>query len=137
MYLVKVLEYEAPLSPPRRYELEGVHDVVIGRAELPAHNERIRAGRLEARVDLADARVSSNHARLSRMGREWMLADLGSRNGTFVNGVAAQPILSTAPPLRAAPGWPRVGRSSFASLPPPLTGLTPPCCQPRRESSER
>lgn len=37
-------------------------------------------------VRLADARVSGAHARLAWTGERWMLRDLGSRNGTFVNG---------------------------------------------------
>jgi predicted component of type VI protein secretion system len=48
------------------------HDVVLGRA---------------ARVDVivADSAVSSEHARLSRVGRAWVVTDLGSTNGTRVN----------------------------------------------------
>ena len=33
-----------------------------------------------------DADVSRSHARLVRSGNEWVLEDLGSANGTFVNG---------------------------------------------------
>jgi pSer/pThr/pTyr-binding forkhead associated (FHA) protein len=31
--------------------------------------------------------MSTNHARLHRRGRDWTLEDLGSKNGTFVNGI--------------------------------------------------
>lgn len=34
-----------------------------------------------------DTSVSSKHCRLSRRGQQWILEDLGSSNGTFVNGV--------------------------------------------------
>ena len=33
-----------------------------------------------------DTSVSRNHARLDRDGDDWVLVDLGSTNGTFVNG---------------------------------------------------
>ncbi len=36
---------------------------------------------------VADVSVSSKHCRLSRRGQQWILEDLGSSNGTFVNGV--------------------------------------------------
>jgi predicted component of type VI protein secretion system len=34
---------------------------------------------------LSDATVSSEHARVRRVGREWIVADLGSTNGTRIN----------------------------------------------------
>lgn len=39
-----------------------------------------------ADIALADATVSSVHAGLERVGSAWLLRDLGSRNGTRVNG---------------------------------------------------
>ena len=33
-----------------------------------------------------DTSVSRNHARMDRDGEDWVLVDLGSTNGTFVNG---------------------------------------------------
>jgi transcriptional regulator with GAF, ATPase, and Fis domain len=39
---------------------------------------------------LEDRRVSKCHARLSWSGTGWRMEDLGSKNGTFVNGVAAR-----------------------------------------------
>jgi hypothetical protein len=37
-------------------------------------------------IAIDDAEVSRHHARLTRRGNDWILEDLGSRNGTFVNG---------------------------------------------------
>jgi hypothetical protein len=37
-------------------------------------------------IVLADASVSSNHAILERTARGWLLRDLGSTNGTFLEG---------------------------------------------------
>ncbi len=52
--------------------------------------ERIRIGRrpdLELRLDAErDLEASALHAELRRVGNDWYLADLGSRNGTFLNG---------------------------------------------------
>ncbi len=39
-------------------------------------------------IPLPDATVSSYHARLSFQSGQWWLEDLGSRNGTRVNGLA-------------------------------------------------
>jgi len=38
-------------------------------------------------VFLPDRRVSRFHARITRQGKSFVLEDLGSKNGTFVNGV--------------------------------------------------
>jgi len=40
-------------------------------------------------VVLADSNVSRRHAELARDGSRWVLKDLGSTNGTFVNGARA------------------------------------------------
>jgi pSer/pThr/pTyr-binding forkhead associated (FHA) protein len=42
-----------------------------------------RAERVE--VVVADATVSAEHARLARVGRTWLVSDLGSTNGTRIN----------------------------------------------------
>lgn len=41
---------------------------------------------IENQVALNDTFLSNEHARLALRGNEWMLEDLGSTNGTFVNG---------------------------------------------------
>jgi adenylate cyclase len=42
-------------------------------------------------VDLsADALVSQQHARLDYQAGQWVITDLDSRNGTFVNGQRVQ-----------------------------------------------
>ena len=60
-------------SPGKRVFLEKP-ELLIGRDE---------------RCDLVipDRRVSRHHARISLEGDGYILTDLGSRNGTFVNGV--------------------------------------------------
>ena len=48
-------------------------ECVIGRASTNA-------------IAIADASISSNHARITRTGEGFILEDLQSRNGSFVNG---------------------------------------------------
>lgn len=62
----------------------GSSDLVPGQAvEL---TDAATLGRAErADIVLADPAVSSEHARVSRVGRAWVLSDLGSTNGTRLN----------------------------------------------------
>src|SRR5207244_13653359 len=59
-----------------------------GRQELVSlEGERATAGRAETNdVVLTDERVSRVHAAFERVAGEWLVRDLGSRNGTFVDG---------------------------------------------------
>lgn len=68
-----VLVFIAGPNTGRRYELrEG--EYVIGR-------------RSDCQVFVPDMRVSRQHARLREHERRWEIEDLGSNNGTWVNGV--------------------------------------------------
>ena len=60
----------------RRYKL-GDGEYVIGR-------------RSDCQIFVPDMRVSRQHARLWRNGEGWTLEDLGSNNGTYINGVRLQ-----------------------------------------------
>jgi serine phosphatase RsbU (regulator of sigma subunit)/pSer/pThr/pTyr-binding forkhead associated (FHA) protein len=60
----------------RRYKL-GEGEYVIGR-------------RSDCQIFVPDMRVSRQHARLWRNGEGWTLEDLGSNNGTYVNGVRVE-----------------------------------------------
>lgn len=68
-----------PIGGPRvePYVLSGQASAVIGRAE-------------ECAVCLPDPAVSRRHALLTMRGRHWLLTDLNSRHGTFLNGVRLQ-----------------------------------------------
>ena len=47
-------------------------------------------------ISLEDDTVSAHHARLSYQGKQWWLEDLGSKNGTIVNGFRLEdPIILT------------------------------------------
>jgi hypothetical protein len=59
-----------------------------GLQAVPMHSDRIAIGKSSTN-DLAlaeDTGVSRLHAVLERFGAGWSIRDLGSRNGTFVNG---------------------------------------------------
>jgi DNA-binding CsgD family transcriptional regulator len=67
-----------------------------GRQELvPLEGERVTVGRTDSNdVVVADERVSRLHAAFERVAGEWLVRDLGSRNGTFVDG---DRVLTTRP----------------------------------------
>ncbi len=51
-----------------------------------------RVGRSSAcAMRLASSHASANHALISWLERDWVIADMGSRNGTFVDGVRLAP----------------------------------------------
>jgi pSer/pThr/pTyr-binding forkhead associated (FHA) protein len=69
------LEASTPVPPSRTPTAE--HDAA----------ERIRIGRGDGNdIALSDLRVSHHHAEVRRVGEVYEVADLGSRNGTFLNG---------------------------------------------------
>ena len=77
-------------------------------------------GRFErADLVLADSAVSSEHARVSRVGRAWVVADLGSTNGTRVNGspVQGETVLAPGDVLGLGNVKLKVGARQAAALP--------------------
>jgi serine phosphatase RsbU (regulator of sigma subunit) len=74
------------VEPPRAPSFE---------RELAA--EAIAIGRLEGDIVVADSMMSRRHARLTPDGREWFVEDLGSRNGTTLNGAPIQGKTRLAP----------------------------------------
>jgi pSer/pThr/pTyr-binding forkhead associated (FHA) protein len=59
----------------------------VGRTLLPLSSDRCTLGS-SAECDLVidDASVSRTHVLFEQLGRSWFVEDLGSRNGTYVNG---------------------------------------------------
>jgi DNA-binding NtrC family response regulator len=103
--LLLALRGDAPLSGGQGFDLTGVDEVVFGRggavALMPGSSTS------SARVELSDPVVSGSHARLHFAGEETWLEDLGSRNGTRLNGDLVKRAL-----LRAG-DWFVIGRSVF------------------------
>jgi len=82
--LVLIYECERPLAGGLDVPLAGESELLLGRGS---------ARRLEHDGDVATLRVpdewmSSRHARLLPRGSHWAIEDLGSKNGSVVNGVA-------------------------------------------------
>jgi transcriptional regulator with AAA-type ATPase domain len=85
-HLVVLLECDRPLASGARYALDGIERVLIGRGadRRVAQRERGGGGTLDLR--LPGRSLSANHARLVRVGSDWAIEDLGSKNGVFVRG---------------------------------------------------
>ncbi len=94
----------SPLSPeepttlllPESRRLEGKREVVGAFLTVLQGSDRGRTFRLEetavvgrssqADIQLFDSAVSRRHCRLEKAGESYLLTDLGSLNGTYVNG---------------------------------------------------
>jgi serine phosphatase RsbU (regulator of sigma subunit)/pSer/pThr/pTyr-binding forkhead associated (FHA) protein len=63
---------------------------IAGRRYKLADGEYVIGRRSDCQIFVPDMRVSRQHARLWRDNEAWSLEDLGSNNGTFVNGVKVQ-----------------------------------------------
>ncbi len=59
---------------------------IAGRRYRLADGEYVIGRRSDCQIFVPDMRVSRQHARLWKNGEEWLLEDLGSNNGTYVNG---------------------------------------------------
>jgi transcriptional regulator with AAA-type ATPase domain len=87
-HLYVALECDRPAGLSARHDLGDVVEVAIGRGAA-RESERINlAGSRGLQVRIPDRWMSSAHARLSLQFGRWMLEDLGSKNGTLVNGAA-------------------------------------------------
>jgi hypothetical protein len=75
-----------------------------GRELIPLTGQRVTIGKSETNVVALehDATVSRLHAVLENLGQAWSIRDLGSRNGTFINGekIAAEKVLKSGDELR-------------------------------------
>jgi len=91
-YLVVALECDRPAAGGARYALDAVDCVTVGRGGERGERDKRGATRQDVRgVATLDVRVpasamSASHARFVRAGGEWIVEDLGSTNGTFLNG---------------------------------------------------
>ncbi|MBL9016858.1 MAG: SpoIIE family protein phosphatase [Myxococcales bacterium] len=63
---------------------------IAGRRFKLGEGEYVIGRRSDCQIFVPDMRVSRQHARLSRQGDSWTLEDLGSNNGTYVNGIRVQ-----------------------------------------------
>jgi Inner membrane component of T3SS, cytoplasmic domain len=73
------------LAPGKKYALIIVQGEDSGRV-IPIEKSRITLGRADCDVSLKDPELSRQHALISIHGMNARLEDLGSTNGTFVDG---------------------------------------------------
>jgi DNA-binding NtrC family response regulator len=84
-FLFVIFDCNRPLRGASRYALDSVDEVDIGRSERAAARYETRAT-AKLHVGLPSPFVSRPHARIRRTRDGWELIDLGSRNGSTVNG---------------------------------------------------
>jgi transcriptional regulator of acetoin/glycerol metabolism len=89
-HLFVAMSCASPLDAPSRHVLDGVDEVHIGRGASRAARRIAEAGARRLAITLADHHVSSAHARVVRREGGYVLEDLGSKNGSFVNGTRDQ-----------------------------------------------
>jgi hypothetical protein len=83
--LIRSVAWWSGLEADLRAARERPHVPVLA---LPAGDRQLVLGRSrDCDCVLAEPSVSRRHAELRRDGARWLLRDLGSRNGTRVNGV--------------------------------------------------
>jgi DNA-binding NtrC family response regulator len=81
--LIVVLGGRSLLTPGLRVSLAGLRSLTLARGSLRLVS-RTQTG--SAELVLADQELSRQHARLVQGGAGWEIHDLGSKNGTLVNG---------------------------------------------------
>jgi DNA-binding NtrC family response regulator len=84
MHLYSILNCECLDAGASRYNLDSIHGVKLGRGDRAGSTRNEDASELS--VQLVDGSVSREHARLFVQDGAWVVQDLGSKNGTWVNG---------------------------------------------------
>jgi len=87
-YLFLALSCDQPLAPPARFRLDTIREVQVGRGLLVSAEPISEGAEPGLRIAVPDGHVSSRHARLHRGSEGWVVEDLGSRNGTLLDGEA-------------------------------------------------
>ena len=77
-----------PVTPGVAYlvVIDGADSGILRGAALTVHSGVVIGRATGADIVLADAYTSSEHVRLRQVGDRWMLDDLGSMNGSYING---------------------------------------------------
>ena len=82
--LFVVLEGDRLLARGARFSLVGTETVTLGRGQARVATRSADGRSLDVR--LPGRWISTNHVVIRAVGGEWIAEDVGSRNGTFVNG---------------------------------------------------
>lgn len=126
-YLALGLECDRPVAGSARWSLEGVDVVTIGRGATRSASRRGERGLAVLDVRVPAATLSTEHCRLVRAGPDWVVEDLKSTNGTFVNGARIE-----RSPLREG-GLVVAGRTLFSIA---SSRMTPHDAAPDADSAD-
>jgi DNA-binding NtrC family response regulator len=85
-HLFLVLNCDRPAAPALRLSLEHADEVLLGRAGRRGISREDRSGVPRLSLGVDDAWMSASHALLRRVLGSWTIEDLGSKNGTLVDG---------------------------------------------------
>jgi DNA-binding NtrC family response regulator len=85
-YLFLTLKCDRPLEGGARFSLDGIDVVTLGRGDSLQAERREEDGGASLKISVPDGRMSATHARLQKILNSWVLEDLGSKNGTVVDG---------------------------------------------------
>ena len=85
-HLFVVFRCDRPLDGGARISLAGADAVAFGRGPRLGLERVQDGGATTLRIGVPDPRMSTSHARLQRVLGAWVLADAGSKNGTFCEG---------------------------------------------------
>jgi len=85
-YLFLAFKCDRPLEGGARFSLEGADVVTLGRGGSLQVDRVREGGATTLRISVPDGRMSALHARLQRVLGSWVIEDLGSKNGTLIDG---------------------------------------------------
>jgi hypothetical protein len=85
--LYVALQCARPEAGAARHSLANTDRVLIGRAADPMLRRDVEKGTRTLFIGIPDPHLSARHAHIDRVGDEFFAQDLGSRNGTRINGV--------------------------------------------------
>lgn len=77
-------------SPAPGAHLSAMGEMAGLRALIPLVEINLLGRAADNTIRVDDATVSAHHARIAYRSGQWILEDLGSRNGTRVNGIALE-----------------------------------------------
>jgi transcriptional regulator with AAA-type ATPase domain len=85
-HLFLTLRCDRPLEPGARFCLDGLDVVTVGRSDSFSFDRDEDGGATRLRIGIADPRMSTSHAQLQKVLGAWIVRDMGSKNGTWVDG---------------------------------------------------
>jgi DNA-binding NtrC family response regulator len=85
-HLFLALECSRPCAGGARYTLTQIDEVLIARGATRRAERLTQDGVRRLVVQVPDGRISGRHACLRRRGEGWEFEDLGSRNGSCIDG---------------------------------------------------